>query len=570
MADAATRVDDPQSRGRRVAGGEAPTRRCPMCGAQYPLDFKVCPKDATSLDMPASSGEDPLIGEVLAGSFCITGVLGSGGMGRVYEAEHVRLPRRFAVKIMHEQLASYPEAVARFEREAQAVARVVSENVFDVVDVVRAKDGRPCIVSELLEGEELGDLLDRQGKLPLITGIAIARQVCRGLAAAHAVGVVHRDLKPSNLFVQKRDNGGLNVKILDFGVAKVTDGAALTHTGMVVGTPAYMAPEQARGSSNVDARVDIYAVGALLYRMLTGAPPFPEEDAAHTLTRLLTEDPPRPRDIDRSIPEGVEALIQRAMARAPEDRPATVQDLDRLLSSFDEPGRAEGRPPLPTVPRAEALGTMDTLAVALDAPARDAEDVTRRARRARPAALVLAIAVSVFGGAAGAPPPAPRPPPRAGRPPRPPPAGGGGPPPGARGRPSGGRGCGGAAGLTTAATAIRTLSGRTALTDTESVLIAVLAAVATLLTLLGSMRVLVARWRSGPAVQRLGEGLRAALLWLLVGVGALGLVWRGFTSLAPVPVAAQALPVELGLVLLPTLLGAVLLTLGLRRASKIS
>ena len=146
-------------------------------------------------------------------------------------------------------------------------------------------------------------------------------------------------------------------------------------------------------------------------------------------------------------------------------------------------------------------------------------------RRARPAALVLAIAVSVFGGAAV---------------------------------------------LTTAATAIRTLSGRTALTDTESVLIAVLAAVATLLTLLGSMRVLVARWRSGPAVQRLGEGLRAALLWLLVGVGALGLVWRGFTSLAPVPVAAQALPVELGLVLLPTLLGAVLLTLGLRRASKIS
>src|SRR5262249_11854376 len=144
-----------------------------------------------------------------------------------------------------------------------------------------------AIVCELLEGEGLDELLDRKRKLPLATAITICRQVCRGLAAAHDAGVVHRDLKPSNLFLVEREGGGVHVKILDFGVAKVMDGTQLTRTGMVVGTPCFMAPEQARGSSDVDGRADIYAVGAVLYRMLTGVSPFPEdEDPATTLMRL--------------------------------------------------------------------------------------------------------------------------------------------------------------------------------------------------------------------------------------------------------------------------------------------
>src|SRR5882672_9455021 len=300
-------------------GAETDLRRCPVCGASYPADFVVCPKDASTLER---EGGDPLVGEVLAGTFCVTRLLAAGGMGRVYEAEHVRLPRRFAVKVMHEALAQHAEAMGRFEREAQAIARIVNEHVVDVVDLVRTRDGYPCLVAELLEGEELGNLLERTGKVPLATAITIARQLCRGLVAAHAVGVIHRDLKPSNLFLVKRVDGATQVKILDFGVAKVSDGADLTRTGMIVGTPAYMAPEQARGSAKVDERVDVYAVGAVVYRMLTGRPPFPEdEEPARTVARLLAEDPKRPRDLDRDIPADVEFLIQRAITRSPGDRP---------------------------------------------------------------------------------------------------------------------------------------------------------------------------------------------------------------------------------------------------------
>ncbi|MCK6491750.1 MAG: serine/threonine protein kinase, partial [Planctomycetes bacterium] len=203
-------------------------------------------------------------------------------MGRVYVAQHLRIPRRFAVKIMHDQLAAHAEAVARFEREAQAVARITNDHVIDIVDVVRVQ-GRAALITELLEGEELGLYLDRAGKLPLPQAIAICRQVCRGLAAAHAVKVVHRDLKPSNLFVMTRDDGSLHVKILDFGVAKLVDGTELTGSGMLLGTPAFMAPEQALGARDVDHRADIYALGAVLYQSLTGQLPFPDDDPARTL-----------------------------------------------------------------------------------------------------------------------------------------------------------------------------------------------------------------------------------------------------------------------------------------------
>jgi serine/threonine-protein kinase len=497
-------------------------RRCSTCGVQYPLDFLVCPKDATALDRVEGGDDDPMLGEVLAGTFCVTKLLGEGGMGRVYEAEHVRLPRRFAVKVMHESLSSNPEAVARFEREAQAVAKVGSDHVLEIVDVIRVRDGRPCLVSELLEGEELGNLLDRAGKLPLSTSITICRQVCRGLAAAHAVGVVHRDLKPSNLYVCNREYGAIHVKILDFGVAKMTDGADITRTGMVVGTPAYMAPEQARGSADVDVRADVYAVGAVLYRLLTGSPPFSEADPALTLTKLLTEDPKRPRDLDRNIPEGVELLIQRAMARSPTDRPSSALELDRQLGAFDETRMS--MPAIQSRQDSYPMQHSETISVDVITDGREAEDATKRARRARPAAVMLAGGTALAAGGAV---------------------------------------------LATAGGALRGVSGRMSLTDVELMLVSVMAGLAALLVVVGALRALAARWRSAPSVERLAGGMRAALITLLASIGVTALLWRGYNTLAP-PLDAQLLStIDVALVGLPTLLGAVVFAFALKRASRV-
>jgi serine/threonine-protein kinase len=520
MADAALRAES-----RRASAVAADALRCPTCGAHYPPDFLVCPKDATTLERPAGADADPLVGEVLAGSYKIIELLGSGGMGRVYVAQHLRIPRRFAVKVMHDQLAQHTEAVARFEREAQAVARIVNEHVIDIVDVVRVQ-GRAALVTELLEGEELGLLLERVHKLPLTQAVAICRQVCRGLAAAHAVKVVHRDLKPSNLFLVKRDDGSLHVKILDFGVAKLVDGTELTGSGMLLGTPAFMAPEQALGARDVDHRADIYALGAVLYQCLTGSLPFPDDDPARTLTRLLTEDPRRPRDIERSIPAGVEALIQKAMAREPQARPASALELDRLLSAFDEVGRSERMPSLPQVGRA-ALQSMDTIAAPMGAEM--ADEATKRARRARPAALLLAVITSLLAGVAA---------------------------------------------LTCAVVSLRTLLNVTSFNEIQTILLALLAVLAAGFSLLGSLRVLFTRWRSAPAIQRLGEGLWGAVLWYLVPLGLLALVARVYAALAVIPYTLPAARKEylsifdLVLVMIPTLLGGVMMVVGLRRARR--
>jgi eukaryotic-like serine/threonine-protein kinase len=302
------------------------------------------------LEVPISD-DDPMIGEVIAGAFCLVGVVGEGGMGRVYEAEHVRLPRSYAVKIISPIFARNQEAMARFEREAQAAARIIHPNVLDVVDVVRTKDGRPCIVSELLVGEELGHLLHRRTKLPIHEAIDICRQACRGLAAAHAAGIVHRDLKPENLFVCNNEDGSVTVKLLDFGVAKMTDGASLTRTGTVVGTPAYMAPEQARGMPDVDGRADVYSLGAVLYQLVSGVPPFYGDEPAEVLLKVATEAAPPLRQIDPTVPPMLEAIIAGAMTREPNQRFGSALELESQLAAFvAEPQRpSQERAPGPSL-----------------------------------------------------------------------------------------------------------------------------------------------------------------------------------------------------------------------------
>ncbi|HYP88643.1 MAG TPA: serine/threonine-protein kinase, partial [Polyangiaceae bacterium] len=307
--------------------------RCPACDRRFPAAFKVCPHDATPLeDIP--DDEDPMLGAVLGGSYEIIRMVGEGGMGRVYEARHQRLTsKRFAVKMLHPDLARQPDVVTRFQREAEASSVLSHPNVVEVFDVSASPEGRPYIVAELLQGEELGKHLDRVGRMTPAAAAHVVRQVCGALGAAHAAGIVHRDVKPENVFLS---GDGSSVKVIDFGISKVGENKdGLTKTGTVMGTPDYMAPEQARGD-RVDARADIYAVGAMLYRALTGRKPFEGRDPMATLTAVLTEEPPRPSEIAGAVPLSLELVIQKAMAKNPGERFQSMAELDAALQPFDE------------------------------------------------------------------------------------------------------------------------------------------------------------------------------------------------------------------------------------------
>jgi len=310
-------------------------KRCPACGTHYPADFLVCPKDASALQTDPTQAVDSLLGMVLGETYRINRMVGEGGMARVYEASHLRLPeRRMAVKILHPEFARDTEVVQRFQREAESSSAINHPNVIDVFDVSRGPDGRPYLVGEFLEGEELGEHLKKVGRLDVATAVAIARQICRALNAAHVRGIVHRDMKPENVFVVARD-GMPHIKVLDFGISKVGHRQThLTRTGMIMGTPSFMAPEQARGE-RVDARADVYAVGALLYTLVTGRRPFDNEDPTATLSQVLTEEPIRPRHIEPSIPPALELVVQRAMQKDPRERYQTMVEFDAALAPFD-------------------------------------------------------------------------------------------------------------------------------------------------------------------------------------------------------------------------------------------
>jgi serine/threonine-protein kinase len=324
-----------------IGSGDAASlpKICSTCQSRYPLDFLVCPRDATPLTVEGQEGVDPLIGKVLGEAYQIVRLVGEGGMGRVYEARHLRLKdRRFAIKVLHPDLARDPEIVARFQREAESASSIGHPNVIDVYDVHKTHDGVPYIVGEFLEGREFGGQLEQSGHVDAPTAVHVARQVCRALSAAHKRGIVHRDMKPENVFLVEHD-GVVTVKVIDFGISKVGQAGKtnLTKTGMIMGTPSYMSPEQARGDK-VDHRADVYAVGAMIYHALTGKKPFDSDDPASTLSLVLTEEPERPRKLNADIPEGLELVVQRAMAKDASDRYATMADLDAALAPFDTSG----------------------------------------------------------------------------------------------------------------------------------------------------------------------------------------------------------------------------------------
>src|SRR5258707_2570382 len=221
-------------------------RACPSCKHRYPADFKVCPRDASPL-VDAPDEADPFVGATLGDAYQIVRVVGEGGMGRVYEAKHTRLTnKRFAIKMLHAEYARNQDVVARFQREAEAASGIGHPNVVDVYDVHHTDDGRPYLVGEFLEGEELGEFLQRVGKIAAPLAVRIVRQVCRALGAAHARGVVHRDMKPENVFLGGNTQNPAG-KVIDFGPSKVGEAGAtpLSRPGRISGSPSYMSAEHA-------------------------------------------------------------------------------------------------------------------------------------------------------------------------------------------------------------------------------------------------------------------------------------------------------------------------------------
>jgi serine/threonine-protein kinase len=302
-------------------------KRCPTCDAHFRASRRTCAHDGTALvdaEPPVARPVDPLIGVELERTYVLGDELGRGGMGALYVARHRRLRRDVAVKVLHAAFATHELALARFFREAEALARVRSPHVVQVLDALRVPDGRPALVVELLEGEDLQARLARVSRLSVDEALALAIELCRGLTAAHAAGVVHRDLKPSNVFLDAR--AGV-AKLIDFGVAHLDGDAALTRTGTVVGTPAYMAPEQVRGSAGVDGRADVYGVGAVLYRCLTGRAPYEGSTPTAVLSAVLERAPEPPRAIAPELPAEVESLVMRAMSRDPETRFSSADEL---------------------------------------------------------------------------------------------------------------------------------------------------------------------------------------------------------------------------------------------------
>jgi eukaryotic-like serine/threonine-protein kinase len=278
----------------------------------------------------ASGGQpDRLAGRVLGGRYKVLSRLGEGGMGTVYLCEHEILKRRFALKVLRGDLAADPELVERFRNEAIAASRIGQENVVEVVDFGSDPDGALYYVMEALEGRNLGTILRDEGALHVPRALALLEQICRALGAAHARGVVHRDVKPENVFVVQREDGSEWAKILDFGISHVPAAPGrdrLTRAGAIIGTPEYMAPEQATGGA-VDHRADIYAVGVLAYEMMTGLLPFEATSDIATIVaaQLRDADPPSTRNAE--IPPEVDSLVLRALARSPDARPATMAEL---------------------------------------------------------------------------------------------------------------------------------------------------------------------------------------------------------------------------------------------------
>ena len=276
-------------------------------------------------------------GQTLADKYHLTTLLGQGGMGAVYRGEHIVIGKKVAVKFLHADLAQNPEVVKRFYREAQAAAAIGHDSIIDVLDVGVSPNNEPYLVMEYLEGESLGGMLARTGPLDLSAALGILEPVLRALHAAHAKGIVHRDLKPDNIFIVRQPSGPPKIKLIDFGISKFSEtggGEKLTQTGSVMGTPAYMAPEQARGAASLDHRADLYSVGVILYEMLSGKLPFGGANFTEIIINILTTEPMPPLEAYPGFPREAEALVLRALTKDPARRFESAEAMIAEMSAL--------------------------------------------------------------------------------------------------------------------------------------------------------------------------------------------------------------------------------------------
>ena len=286
--------------------------------------------------------DDPGVreGDVLAGKYRVDEVLGIGGMGVVVAAHHLQLDEKVAIKFLLPDALRNDEAVARFEREARAAVKIKSEHVARVIDVGALENGAPYMVMEHLDGHDLNTWLHERGPLDVEQAVEFMLQACEALAEAHALGIIHRDLKPANLVCIRRRDGLLSVKVLDFGISKVTGPAgsendmAMTNTQAMMGSPMYMSPEQMRSAKDVDPRADIWSLGIILFELLTGQPPFSAEVMPQLVLKVMTGDPPDLGEACPDAPPGLEQVILRCLEKDRDKRYANIAELASALAPF--------------------------------------------------------------------------------------------------------------------------------------------------------------------------------------------------------------------------------------------
>lgn len=374
---------------------------CPVCSIEYPDDVRFCPNDGQTLR--GSSSTHDLVGQIVADRYHVVRKLGEGGMGQVYLAEHVKMGRKSAIKVMNPSMVHDPDAVARFNREAANASRISHPNVCAIYDFGETPEGLIYLAMEFVEGEPLTDLLERERALPVRRAAAIFLQVADALQAAHDLGIVHRDLKPDNIMLGRARDGSDVVKVVDFGIAKAVggdDSQKVTKTGLVVGTPEFMSPEQLSGDQ-LDGRSDLYALALVLFKMLTGTLPFAGGTVQDTMVKRLTDDPATLAAVrpDLSFPPGLQAVLDAALTRSPGDRYRSTSKFASDLAAVVGLERHSGGGPLPATRPADAK----TELLRPPTPAGPAHPPPGpRAGPKRSRVPLIASAVVVLGGAGAA------------------------------------------------------------------------------------------------------------------------------------------------------------------------